>query len=580
MQNLQLRITARRAAFKLTADTDRHTDPRQMDGPAFAHIVCGRNDDADLQLLITADRAFSLLLDGNPCFAQDRNLPSVRAAADAPFHTALSHLDLHIINDGTYRADALLSAPAAEIPAGEIAAVYLHMTVPAGTVPGRYPCTVRFYASHGIFDEVLLDTFMFTVDVRPFVFPDTRDNGFHLDLWQHCSNLARKHEVPLWSDAHFAVLEPYVRSLADLGVKCVTVVASDIPWNGQWCYEMPQKANLYEYSMIGTVKHEDGTFTYDYSVMQRYIDLCAKCGIDECISVFGLANVWRPTAYLPGGQTVNPDYPDNMSIRYFDEGDRLYRYMRCGSEIDAFIRSLEQYFIRTGQIDRVRIAADEPSDPEPFRQSLLRLHAAAPAFRCKTACDLPQFVDAFSTLMDDFIFDIDTVADKFDEIQRIFAAHPDKRFLYYVCCGPDFPNTFLKSELVESYFLGIYASFANLKGFLRWNYTVFNDDPRTSALTHNWNNGDTHFVYPARSGAPLLTLRWYALKRGIRFFVLLEQLKRQVPAEEYRAAVFRVLRTEDQSRLIHNEDKRDSFSCDAEDYEALWEDLLTRLSPA
>ena len=578
MQKPQLHFSLRSAAYKLTADASRHTDPILLDAPSFDRIVCGRNDDADLQLILSSDCACSLLLDPNPYFAQNAALPSIRVALDGPFAASLSHIDLHIINDGTYRADALLSSPAKELSANEIASVYLHMTVPADTAPGLYPCRIRFYGSHGVFDEELLAACTFEVDVRSFVFPETRDNGFHLDLWQHCSNLARKHEVPLWSDAHFAVLEQYVRSLADLGVKCVTVVASEIPWNGQWCYQMPQNANLYEYSMIGVTKHTDGTYTYDYTPMQRYIDLCAKYGIDECISVFGLANVWRTAAYLPDGLIINPDYPDGMNIRYFDEADGLYKYMREGQDIEDYIRALEQYFIRTGQIDRIRIAADEPSVLEPFRQSLERLHTAAPSFRCKTACNLPEFVDAFAHLMDDFIFDIDTVADRFDELQTTFAAHPDKRFLYYVCCGPDFPNNFLKSELVESYFLGIYASFANLQGFLRWNYTVFNDDPRQSAVTHNWNNGDTHFVYPAKNGAPLLTLRWCALKRGIRFFVMLEQLKKQGRLDEHRAAIFRVLRTEDQGKLIHNEDKRDSFSCDIADYEALYADLLTMLS--
>jgi len=578
MHNFQLRHSLRPASFKLTADANKHTDSVQMDTEAFSHVICGRNDDADLQLLVCANSACALLLDNHPYFAQDHTLPSVRVALEAPFSASLSHIDLNIINDETYRADALLHTPVIELPANEAASVYLHLSIPADTTVGIYPCYIRFYVSHGVFDEELLAETAFTVDVRAFVFPENKDNGFHLDLWQHCSNLARKHEVPLWSDAHFAVLEPYIQSLADLGVKCVTVVASEIPWNGQWCYQMPQKANLYEYSMISVTKHMDGTFSYDYTPMQRYIDLCAKHGIDECISVFGLANVWRTAAYLPDGVIANPDYPDGMNIRYFDEADRMYKYMRDGKEIENYIHTLEQYFITTGQIDRVRIAADEPAVLEPFQKSLARLHETAPSFRCKTACNLPEFVDAFEHLMDDFIFDIDTVADRFDELQQTFSAHPDKRFLYYVCCGPDFPNTFLKSELVESYFLGIYASFANLQGFLRWNYTVFNDDPRTNAVTHNWNNGDTHFVYPAKNGTPLLTLRWYALKRGIRFFVLLEALKKQGRLDEYRSAIFRVLRTEDQGKLIHSEDKRDSFSCDIADYEALYADLLTMLS--
>ena len=71
MQTLQLRHTLRPAAFKLTADTAHHTDPAQMDHPSFTKAVCGRNDFADLQLLVCADQAFSLLLDNNPYFAQN-----------------------------------------------------------------------------------------------------------------------------------------------------------------------------------------------------------------------------------------------------------------------------------------------------------------------------------------------------------------------------------------------------------------------------------------------------------------------------------------------------------------------------
>jgi hypothetical protein len=85
-------------------------------------------------------------------------------------------------------------------------------------------------------------------------------------------------------------------------------------------------------------------------------------------------------------------------------------------------------------------------------------------------------------------------------------------------------------------------------------------------------------TFAAKDGTPLLTLRWHALKRGIHFFVLLEALKKQGRLDGHRSAIFRVLRTEDQGKLIHNEDKRDSFSCDIADYEALWSDLLTMLS--
>lgn len=46
------------------------------------------------------------------------------------------------------------------------------------------------------------------------------------------------------------------------------------------------------------------------------------------------------------------------------------KYMRDSKAICDYVRALEQYFITTGQINRVRIAADEPGDIEKYRNSI------------------------------------------------------------------------------------------------------------------------------------------------------------------------------------------------------------------
>ncbi len=54
------------------------------------------------------------------------------------------------------------------------------------------------------------------------------------------------------------------------------ICAGEIPWGGQHCAaDMEHFANLFEYSIIGITKQRGGSFTYDFSAMQRYIDLCA-----------------------------------------------------------------------------------------------------------------------------------------------------------------------------------------------------------------------------------------------------------------------------------------------------------------
>ena len=65
-----------------------------------------------------------------------------------------------------------------------------------------------------------------------------------------------------------------------------------------------------------------------------------------------------------------------------------------------------------------------------------------------------------------------------------------------------------------------------LHGFLRWNYTVYNKDPRNDLRYGTFPAGDINFVYPANNGGALLSLRYKALKRGFDYYEMLEALKR------------------------------------------------------
>ena len=145
--------------------------------------------------------------------------------------------------------------------------------------------------------------------------------------------------------------------------------------------------------------------------------------------------------------------------------------------------------------------------------------------------------------MYDFAPYIDCVLAEYDKLLHYKATMRGKRFLWYVCCGPEFPNTFLRSSLAESYLIGVITSFAGLDGFLRWNYTVFNDDPRADIRYYIFPAGDTNFVYPAKNGAPLLTLRYKALRRGIELYELLERAKEVAP-DAAQAAFDTLLHTE------------------------------------
>jgi len=574
--NTPIRFGLQTEDFKLTWGNRSAFSPEQIDNyPEQLHLPAGRRDWITFQAVLWCRDAWTLNTGRDPWISQKENRPVLRAAAESPFPTAIRPIGMHTDNDNLRKADAILNSPVLELDGNLTCALWVELQIPEDTAPGEYTCTLNLYGGELFAPETGLASLPVTITVYDSVMPSPGEHRFHLDLWQHLSNIARKHEVSLWSDAHFAVLENYVRSLGELGQKAVTLVVSEVPWAGQDCRdEYRMDANLFEYSIVPVTKTADG-FVYNYRPMQRYIDLCAKYGIDREITLFGLANVWGSGDFLSPAS----DYPDQIKIRYLDEADGCYRYMTTAAEIDDYICSLEQYFLGTGQIEKVRLAADEPVDRTAYRKTLEHLHTTAPSFRYKAALNHASFISEFQNEVDDYVPSLGTLADEYDIMQEYQNTLKDKRFLWYVCCGPAYPNTFLRSRLTESYFIGILTSYLKLDGFLRWAYTVWNDDPRTDIRYGSWAAGDTNFVYPAANGAPLLTLRYKALKRGIQFYELLERLRAADDPESLAEAFNMVVREKDVREYYRTFHTLEDFcSTDYADYLELKRFLLEKLS--
>lgn len=481
-------------------------------------LTTARRDFAAAQVCIFPQEPGTLTIGGATAFSPYGLRGGLRLDIQMDgFEPKMQHVGYITDDDYLEKTDILLNDETIEMEAQRAAMVWVEIPVPAETKAGEYTGSVRIYEHFMFGEEKLVKELHLTLCVKDVVLPEKQT--FYLDLWQHSSNIARKHEVALWSDEHFAVLERYVKSLGELGQCAATVIVSEMPWTGQRGFYMTNyNSNLYEYSMIRTVRAADGTFSYDYSAMQRYIDLCKKYGVDQEIEVFGLCNIWVDEEE---GFGACSDYPDGIRVRYLDEKDGCYRFMDSKADICGYIRALHDYFVSTNQIDIVRIAADEPADIVKHRERIDLLKECGPKFQYKAAINHIEFIEEFKEELND-VAPLLPFAYKENKALQEVRARENGRVIYYVCCGPDFPNTFLCSPLFESRLIGLFAQYLNLDGFLRWNYTVWSENPREHLgyRMHNWHAGDTNFVYPSRGGDVMLTLRYKALKRGIGDFEL------------------------------------------------------------
>ena len=494
---------------------------------APSRLVAARGDTAAFQIILNSDNHYSVSVGRTEWFSNGC-LPIYRTEHErfrldvaAPFDVALNIEELVADDDGVKKADILLHSDTRDSAPSIPSAVYAEISIPTDAEAGDYEIKVSLYSSFYAGDEQLVGAYTLPLTVYPVTLPDYRDWSFHLDLWQHNSNIARHYDVRLWSDEHFAVIEKVIDSLARLGQKSITVIASEIPWSGQACAESPiYGGNMFEYSIIGITKKRSGEFVYDYSRMQRYIDMCTSAGISGDIEVFGLVNLW--VKQFLGTPIV--DYVEPIRLRYYDEADGMMKYVSEGCVVEDYIRSLERYFIDTDQIARVRIAADEPGDIDKYRRSIAKIRTIAPSFRYKTAINHAEFIEEFGDVIDDFAPYIYCVCDKFAVLKEYQKKFVGKKFLWYVCCGDGRPNTQLRQHLTEARMIGVMNYHFGFDGFLRWAYTIWPENPRLDARYSFFECGDTAFVYPAYNGDVLLSLRYKGLLRGISDYELLRLL--------------------------------------------------------
>jgi hypothetical protein len=566
---------------------DRASDYHVVDAPDEIDVYAARNEVVGVQVRLCAEEAYVLTVDRANWLPALGFCPRVRL--DVRFSTlpvrAVEVFPVGYVDGDDQRQwmETLERSGYAEVPAYRPQALYLRLRVPAQMQPGVYEGQVSAFTQYGFEDEESIWTGVIRLHVFDVVLPDVDAWSFHLDLWQHCTSIARLHRVPLWSDDHFALIDRYYASLAQLGQKAVSVVAAELPWSGQRCFrDRTYPSALYEHAIVDVTRDSAGQLRYDYEKLDRLLALAAQYGMDHEIEVFGLLNIWVDASF--GFGAVVPDAPDAIRVRCYDESTGAITYLRTADELCDFIRALYDHFGELGALDRVRIAADEPSDLEAFNARLAFVRDAAPGFKYKVAINHFEFLEQAPPEMVDAVPNLTlTCRDpKLTSalVERLHAQ--DGRMSWYICCGPPIPNTFIHSPLVEGELIGWLTHRFGLDGFLRWNFCLWPAEPwrRVSWRAPHWSAGDMFFVLPGRDGAPVETLRYEALRAAVQDYELLCLVERTLPGEKAREIIDRafasILRVDSIAAFadVYTVQAGDLYSLDPADYQGARRILL------
>lgn len=381
-------------------------------------------------------------------------------------------------------ADVLDINDSMTVPAGRKQPVWMTVSVPSDARPGKYSGKLTVTSSNAKARSLNVE-----LTVADHVLPPARDWAFHLDLWQNPYSVARYENVPLWSDAHFEAMRPVMRMLAEAGQKSVTATIMSRPWNGQ-------TEDAFG-SMVTKIRRIDGTWLYDYTIFDRWVEFMFSLGIDRQINCYSM---------IPWA--LQFDYIDQAtsSPATFQAAPGSEEYNEYWG---AFIADFARHLKAKGWFEKTMIAMDER--PLESMQAVLGLiRKVEPAFKISLAGNYHEPV----------IYDIVDFSETFSGKQEFPESAKAKRkelgltTTFYTCCAEAHPNMFVISNPDEAAWLGWFAQAEGYDGYLRWAYNSWTLDPLTDARFRTWPAGDCFVVYPGGRGS----VRFSKLVEGIQDF--------------------------------------------------------------
>lgn len=394
--------------------------------------------------------------------------------------------------DSTLVADPIDHlAPSLNLPAYSTQGGWVRVWVPADAKPGVYTIEVTVKNAS---EELGKLTLRIHVDSRQLPAPE--DWAFHLDLWQNPFAIARYYGVKPWSKEHFGKMRPYMEMYRDAGGKVITASIIHKPWNGQ-TYDSFE-------TMVTWMKKADGTWFFDYTIFDRWVEFMMEMGIKKEITCYSMVP-WR------------------LSFQYYDQATNSLQEVKTtpgDKEFEeiwtAMLTSFAAHLKEKGWFGITHISMDErPLDA--MKETIRVIQKADPDFKISLAGALHE---ELSDELDDYCV---ALRMKYSQEMKSKRRSEGKVTTYYTSCEEPFPNTFTFCPPAECEWLGWYAAKENLDGYLRWAYNSWVIEPLLDSRFYTWAAGDTYLVYPGGR----TSLRFERLVQGIQAYEKVNILRKE-----------------------------------------------------
>ncbi|PZX47690.1 uncharacterized protein DUF4091 [Algoriphagus chordae] len=391
--------------------------------------------------------------------------------------------------------------------------------IPEKLKPGSYPVELTFDQNG---DSQKIEATIKVIDQK---LPDFSELDFEMDFWQFPQSISTYYDFKPFSEEHWEQMGLMFEQLKVLNQTVVTTSVFYDLFN--------TKIKPVEQMMIQVRKKADGSYSYDYSTFERYVELAASKGVSKEIAVHNL-------------------YPWNQTYFYFDETAGEVKTFKSAPGTDEynafwkpFLLDFASYLKAKNWMDKAVFWVDE-RDMNKTAELVKYVKGIDPAFKFGYS---GRFSPALSELVYDYSLASNIVLDP-DKL----ALRKSKGFktTYYTSCYEVQPNMLMASNYGDIYFLLMLSRAKGYDGMLRWAFNLWSSKIMKSAIFSDLPSGDSHFVYPDAQ----VSLRYLILKDALE-----EVQKADVKAKSPKssAKTKELLKAYNRYFLLNNESERNKM---------------------
>jgi len=387
-----------------------------------------------------------------------------------------------------------------EIMGGTAGAVWIRLDIPRDFPAGTYEITVSAekisepeITSNGPAPgEGEVHEKTMTVEVLPITLPEQK---LIFSQWFHTDCIATAHDVPVFSEAHWDLIDKYMACAADTGINMLLMPIITPPLDTMYGIYRPCV-------QLVDIEKQGDTYRFGFDKVHRWISLCRKNNI-KYYETSHLFSQW--------GMVFTP----NIMVTENGKADYLFKW-GVPSNSPAYQAFLQQFLPALIEVLREEGVAENTyfhiSD-EPKGEHIATYERIVSFV--KPLLGEIKLMDALShyEFYEKGLLDVPVTCTT--KIGPFLEHHIENQWAYYCCSQHEnVSNRFLAMPSYRNRIIGLQLYKYQMQGFMQWGFNFYNSrcstypiNPfLTTSADLTFPSGDPFSVYPGRNG-PQLSLR-------------------------------------------------------------------------